>query len=177
LHQDCSERMENTNLRIPRDLREIAEKRADEAGWTLTEELRYALELHYQKKTTFVTMAVLEQMLKAHELKFHQSGVIILPPLDVENSENTADATEKERPPKVLILEVLSGLLASLHDGEEPTPGQISRDLKIDPKTVGRILRPLGIVARHTTINGVPGRYYLKELLPKVESAYARLRQ
>ena len=174
LNKESIERMENQTLRIPHDLKEIAEKRAEDSGWSLAEELRYALEIHYQKKTAYVTMAVLEEMLRAHELKFHEVDDVVLPEVEIA-TEVVEIKKEEENPPKIQVLEVLSRLLARMDAGEEPTPSEIGEDLGLDCRAVGRILKPLEIEARNTSINKVAGRYYVKELLPLVQAAYAKL--
>jgi hypothetical protein len=69
------ERMENVTLRLHDELRKAAEKSAVEAHWPLAEELRFALQMHYQKKTQLVTVDILEDRLRVHENEFHHAHI------------------------------------------------------------------------------------------------------
>lgn len=163
--------MENVTLRLHDDLRKAAEKRAAEAHWSLAEELRFALQMHYQKKTQLVTVNVLEERLRVHEKEFHHTDIQSF----VTEVTDASGKLNEEPSSRVQVLEVLSRLQSRLDAGEEPTPSQIGEDLDIDCRTIGRILKHLGIEARHTTINRVPGRYYTKDQRPLVEMTYSRL--
>lgn len=160
------ERMENVTLRLNEELRKVAEKSAADAHWSLAEELRFVLQMHYQGSSQFVTVDVLQEMFRDHERKFHGA---IMPLHDIEDSYISAESNHDV--PKVQILEVLSELLSILQAGEEPTPSQIGESVNMDYRTIGKILKPFGIEAKHTTINRIPGRYYTKDLLPRVEAA------
>lgn len=120
-------RMENVTLRPHDDLRREAEKSAAEANWSLAEELRFALQMHYQKKTRLVTMDILEEWLKAHEREFHHNDT---PSSEVEVTEDSGQLNEE--PPSVQVLEILFRLQSLQKLGEEPTPAQVGEDLDIN---------------------------------------------
>lgn len=105
--------MESVNLLRHDDSRKAAEKSAAEAQWSLAEELMFALQMHYQKKTRLVTVGLLEERLGAHEGEFHNAA---LPSSPAEGIEASGESGEE--PPRVQVLEVLSRLKSSLEAGE-----------------------------------------------------------
>ncbi|RQW78836.1 MAG: hypothetical protein EHM14_10745 [Methanothrix sp.] len=63
--------LENTTLRLPPQLRAIAEERAEAAGHTLAEELRSALESYYKMNESQISFEDLEVRFRQHEAEFH----------------------------------------------------------------------------------------------------------
>jgi len=172
--------LENTTLRIPSELRAIAEERAKAAGHTLAEELRDALESHYKMNTTQISSEDLEARVRQHEAEFHGSA-----PQTQEREKKEGRKTPQAKPAvqKELLLtdkasqereetrKILLGLKDLLESGVQPTPSDLEKSLGMPSRLIGRKLGEVGIQAKNTRIRDKSGRYFLRSLLPKIEAA------
>jgi len=71
---------------------------------------------------------------------------------------------------------VLRSLLGFFSRGKEPTSSDISNEIGLNSKAIGRILHStLGMVPVNTRVNDVPARYWQYECQPVAEEALKRL--
>jgi len=172
--------LENTTLRLPTQLRAIAEERAKAAGHTLAEELRSALESHYKMNAAQIRFEDLEARIQQHEAEFHSPAVPakreekeILPAEPVVQKELAPiekASREWEETRKILIC-----LKDILERGTQPMPSDLEKSLGMPSRLIGRRLGQVGIRAKNTRIRDKSGRYFLRSLLPKIEAALAEL--
>lgn len=173
--------LENTTLRLPTQLRAIAEERAKAAGHTLAEELRNALESHYKMNAAQISFENLEARIQQHEAEFHSPAV----PAEREEKEEFLPAkpsvqkelaqVEKASQEREEIRKILLGLKDLLERGTQPMPSDLENLLGMPSRLIGRRLGQVGIRAKNTRIRDKSGRYFLRSLLPKIEAAIAEL--
>lgn len=165
--------MSNYTLRLPGNLRELAEKSAVEHGRDLAEELRIALSTHYAQPDGLVTVGMLHEKLKEHERSFHVQ--LIGPadkfpgPMPHKARKIASDAGSTFEPADVL--NVLFVLKDQLMAGHEPTPTALGLEVGLDAKKISKILSSCDIKAKNTRRGGVSARFYLLSCLPAVEDA------
>jgi hypothetical protein len=172
--------LENTTLRLPTQLRAIAEERAKAARHSLAEELRSALESHYKMNAAQISFEDLEARIRQHEAEFHSPVVPaereekeILPAkpsVQKELARVEKASQEREETRKILL-----GLKDLLESGTQPMPSDLEKSLGMPSRLIGRRLGQVGIRAKNTRIRDKSGRYFLRSLLPKIEAALAEL--
>lgn len=70
---------------------------------------------------------------------------------------------------------VLEKLLDHLRNGEEVTAKQLEKEMGIPSRIVSQLLKDKGILAKNTRLQGVAGRYFLREIMSVVEKAYREM--
>jgi hypothetical protein len=171
----------NTTLRLPPQLRAIAEERAKAAGHTLADELRSALESHYKMNAAQISFEDLEARIQQHEAEFHSPAV----PAEHEEIEELLPAkpsvqeelarVEKASREREETRKILLGLKDLLESGTQPMPSDLENLLGMPSRLIGRRLGKIGIRAKNTRIRDKSGRYFLRSLLPKIEEALKEL--
>jgi YesN/AraC family two-component response regulator len=177
--------MENTTLRLPSSLKSTIAEAAKEHGRTFSEEIRFALQMHY--KTTVATAsvqdindAILEHVTSMH-LSPQQHYHEIVPELEAfkatvanprakKSRERSEEISAKEADEETRL--ILENLLDHLRNGEAVTAKQLEKETHIPSREVSKLLKSGGIVPRNTRMHGVAGRYFLPEVLPNAEKAY-----
>jgi len=171
--------LENTTLRIPSELRAIAEEQAKAAGHTLAEELRSALESYYKMNATQISSEDLEARVRQHEAEFHGSAPAQEPKKKEEMKISKAKpAVQKELPltdkasqEREETRKILLGLKGLLESSIQPMPSDLEKSLGMSSRLIGRRLGEVGIQAKNTRIRDKSGRYFLRSLLPKIDAA------
>ena len=172
--------LENTTLRLPLELRAIAEERAEAAGHTLSEELRRALESYYKMNASQISFEDLEARFRQHEAEFHGQSTPIQEHKKNEgrNGPSAQIAVQRKLPLSIKASreqeetkKILLALKELLESGVQPLPSDLEKSLDMSSRLIGRRLGEVGIQAMNTRIRDKPGRYFLRSMLPKIEEA------
>jgi len=187
LQIDCEMSMENTTIRLPSSLKSTIALAAKDNDRTISEEIRFALQMHYKTAAATATVQDLNDAILEHVKSMHLSPQQHYHEIESEREALMAPAARprakksRERPEGMSgqdddeeTRRILENLLNHLRNREAVTAKQLEKETEIPSRDVSKLLKSWGIKPRNTRLHGVAGRYFLPEMLPDVEEAYRR---
>lgn len=179
---------ESTTIRLPSSLKSVIAEAAKKNGRTFSEEVRHALHAHYKTLAATATLkdindAVLEHVTSMHlspqqhyhKMKYERESLKTPAAKALANkSRGRREGMTAEESLAATKL-VLEKLLDHLRNGEEVTAKQLEKEMGIPSRIVSQLLKDKGILAKNTRLQGVAGRYFLREIMSVVEKAYREM--
>ncbi len=170
--------MTNFTLRLPADLRRLAEEAAAKSGRTLADELRLAIASFFSSSDGLVTAEMLRQKLDEHVRSYHvvlacaDQASLLPPPPQVDKQEEMAGMTNRELR---RARDYLAWIEDALSKERAVTPSEVSKHFGDSSRRIGRILRLFGVKAQNTRINNISARWIQPHDLPVVRAALERV--
>ncbi len=181
-------KLESITIRLPSSLKSIITEAAKENGRTISEEIRDALRAHYKTTAASATLEDINDAILEHVKSMHISRQKYFHKAEFEKEALESPAAniwvKKSRGRREgMIAEeslaatklVLEKLLDHLRNGEEVTAKQLEKETGVPSRAVSQLLKDKGILAKNTRLQGMAGRYYLREIMPVVEEAYREM--
>ncbi len=180
--------LESTTIRLPSSLKSIITEAAKEHGRNFSEEIRDALQAHYKTTAATATLNDINEAILEHVKSMHLSPQKHYHKIESEKealetpAARTLAKKSRGRRERLSAEEaladtklVLEKLLDHLRNGEEVTARQLERETGIPSRVVSQLLKDKDILAKNTRLQGVAGRYYLREMVTVVEMAYREM--
>jgi len=173
--------MTNFTLRLPADLRRLAEEAAAKSGRTLADELRLAIASFFGSSDGLVTAEMLRQKLDEHVRSYHvvlacaDQASILPPPPQVDKQDEMAVMAGLTNRELRRARDYLAWIEDALSNGRAVTSSEVSKHFGDSSRRIGRILRLFGVKAQNTRINNISARWIQPHDLPVVRAAIERV--
>jgi hypothetical protein len=171
-------RLESVTIRLPSSLKGVIYEAAKRHDRSFSEEIRDALQTHFRQASATATKKDIQEAILEHVTRMHSSPQRHYHKMSSEEAgleiPSPKPRINKSREVRADAKSILEILVKNLRDGNPVTAKQLELETGIPSREISRLLKEKGILARNTRRRGMPGRYFLPDVLPIVEDAWRR---